>query len=125
MRAPFLIVSLYGKAEVLAGVYTGDGVMPTGFWFVLHGLKVKLAMGNGAALLFNAAKMQHGTEGPESCTNHPDQVPRMGIALHCVEPVSGFINVCIIPCHLDTSNASSKMSSRIQVYKLAKDMHSA
>lgn len=69
-------------------VSTGHGEMPAGFWFVLYGLRVKLAMGNGAVLLFNSATMAHGTEGPKSITSIPGQVPRMGLAVHCMESVS-------------------------------------
>ena len=69
-------------------VSTGSGEMPAGFWFVLCSLRVKLAMGNGAVLLFNSAKMAHGTEGPKSITSIPGQVPRMGLAVHCMESVS-------------------------------------
>ncbi|CAK0733700.1 hypothetical protein CVIRNUC_000318 [Coccomyxa viridis] len=65
----------------------GHGEMPAGFWFVLYGLRVKLAMGNGAVLLFNSATMAHGTEGPKSITSIPGQVPRMGLAVHCMESV--------------------------------------
>ena len=69
-------------------VSAGCGKMPAGFWFVLYGLRVKLAMGNGAVLLFNSATMAHGTEGPKSVTSIPGQVPRMGLAVHCMESVS-------------------------------------
>ena len=71
-------------------VSTGCGEMPAGFWFVLYGLRVKLATGNGAVLLFNLATMAHayGTEGPKSVTSIPGQVPRMGLAVHCMELVS-------------------------------------
>ena len=53
--------------------------MLAGFWFVLYDLRVKLAMGNGDVLLFNAT-MAHGTEGPKSITSIPAR-SQMGLAI--------------------------------------------
>ena len=63
-----------------------EGEMQKDCWFVLDDLKVKLAMCNGALLMFNSAEMYHSTVRPDL---DPKATPRIGIALHCMKRVRG------------------------------------
>ena len=63
--------------------------------FVLRDLKVKLAVGNGALLLFDSSKMRHGTERPELGPAAPSPTPCMGLTLFCNSNVGSPDHHCV------------------------------